>query len=160
MEHKIWDGRAQINLSDSFKIATVGEKRKMYGMRKELPKFMMVDRENHVVINAVTVEQKEQKELSIEKEAQALNYMYTRTVPGYKCRGIYKKVIDQHEVCVIQYTSYTIEDTLFTMVLLQKEGENVNLLQCICKNGQVPEWHPVFRDIVEKIQFKKEEASA
>lgn len=156
-EQIIWDGHAKICVPDGFEMATIGEKRKMYGMRKDLPEFMVIDRENHVVLNATNIEHKEQQEVSTEKLAQTINYIYSRTVPGYKCRGIYKKNIDDKDVCVIQYTSYTLEDTLYTMVLVLNQGEKSYLLQCICRNKQVPEWHPIFRNIVESVKFKIQE---
>lgn len=152
-EQTIWDGCASICIPDSFEAATIGEKRKMYGMRKNLPEFMVIDRKNHVVLSAAIVEKDEQAEADTEALAQSINYIYSRTVPGYRCRGIYKKKIDSKDVCVIQYTSYTLEDTLYTMDLVREEREHSCILHCICRNHQVPEWHPVFRDIVESVQL-------
>ena len=53
--------QAHSRIPDSFAAATIGEKRKMYGMRKDLPEFMVIDRENHVVLNAVSMENGEQE---------------------------------------------------------------------------------------------------
>lgn len=47
---KIWEEKAEIQLPEGFEEATVGEKRKTYGMGKKLPDKMYIVRDKHVII--------------------------------------------------------------------------------------------------------------
>ena len=57
---------------------------------KKQPDKMYIVRDKHVIISTFSQELKEQKESNIEL-VKALNYLYTRTVPGYKNIGTYRK---------------------------------------------------------------------
>lgn len=92
--------------------------------------------------------------MDIEQTAQFMSHIYKRTVPGYRCHGIYKRA-DDDEVCAILYTHYILNDTLYTMSLIYKEQDTIHLLQCTCSNADTVEWHPVFKNIVESICFNK-----
>lgn len=94
--------------------------------------------------------------MDIEQTAQFMSHIYKRTVPGYRCHGIYKRA-DDDEVCAILYTHYILNDTLYTMSLIYKEQDTIHLLQCTCSNADKVEWHPVFKNIVESICFNKKE---
>lgn len=59
---KIWEEKAEIQLPEGFEEATVGEKRKTYGMGNKLPDKMYIVRDKHVIISTFSQELKEQKE--------------------------------------------------------------------------------------------------
>ena len=152
--YRIWNDMAIVEASKAFAVATVGERRKVYGALKNLPEFMLIDREKRVFISAVNTEDEDKEKDTVEL-AQTLNHTLTRTVPGYKCMGIYRRQIAQREVCVVQYTSYLLEDNIYTMLLVAKEGGQVCMLNCVCGNEQVPQMHPVFLEIIESLKFKE-----
>ena len=145
---KIWEEKAEIQLPEGFEEATVGEKRKTYGMGKKLPDKMYIVRDKHVIISTFSQELKEQKEL-----VKTLNYLYTRTVPGYKNIGTYRKNIDGQEIYVIQYTSYAQEDDIYTIVAIWRTEEKIHLLSGVCRYEEIPQWHPVFRSVIEGIKI-------
>lgn len=154
--HKIWDGTAEIEVPGDFKEATIGEIRKVYGMKKPVPEYMVIDREKHVFISAVSAEEPdgEEEEKDIAKLAQVFGHALMRTVPGYRCMGIYRKQIDQKEACAIQYTSYALEDNIYTMLLLVRGKKKVDMLNCVCSNAQVPRMHPVFCEVIDSLKFR------
>ena len=149
---KIWKERAEIQLPEGFEEATVGEKRKTYGMGKKLPDKMYIVRDKHVIISTFSQELKEQKESNIEL-VKALNYLYTITVPGYKNIGTYRKNIDGQEIYVIQYTSYAQEDDIYTIVAIWRTEEEIHLLSGVCRYEEIPQWHPIFRSVIEGIKI-------
>jgi hypothetical protein len=53
---KIWEEKAEIQLPEGFEEATVGEKRKTYGMGKKLPDKMYIIRDKHAIISAFSQE--------------------------------------------------------------------------------------------------------
>ena len=55
---KIWKERAEIQLPEGFEEATVGEKRKTYGMGKKLPDKMYIVRDKHVIISTFRSEER------------------------------------------------------------------------------------------------------
>ena len=56
---KIWEEKAEIQLPEGFEEATVGEKRKTYGMGNKLPDKMYIVRDKHVIISTFSQELKE-----------------------------------------------------------------------------------------------------
>ena len=154
-KEKIWDNIATINVPDCFKVSTIGEMRKVYGINKNMPEKMLVDREKRAFFSVNKMEEpKLQQEKGIVEVAQIVNHLLGRSVPGYKCKGIYKKQIQGREACVVQYTSYTIEDNIYTMMLLMQDKQDVYMLNCVCKNALVPELHPVFLGVIESVQYE------
>lgn len=103
---------------------------------------MYIVRDKHVIISTFSQELKEQKESNIEL-VKALNYLYTRTVPGYKNIGTYRKNIDGQEIYVIQYTSYAQEDDIYTILAIWRTEEKMHLLSGVCRYEEIPQWHPV-----------------
>lgn len=156
-QYVIWKGIASVEIPDSFQVATIDEKRKIFGNYRKLPDFVLLDRQHGIRISCVDTDRIENlKKMDIEQTAQFMSHIYKRTVPGYRCHGIYKRA-DDDEVCAILYTHYILNDTLYTMSLIYKEQDTIHLLQCTCSNADTVEWHPVFKNIVESICFNKKE---
>ena len=127
---KIWEEKAEIQLPEGFEEATVGEKRKTYGMGKKLPDKMYIVRDKHVIISTFSQELKEHKNI-----------------------GTYRKNIDGQEIYVIQYTSYAQEDDIYTIVAIWRTEEKIHLLSGVCRYEEIPQWHPVFRSVIEGIKI-------
>lgn len=45
----IWDGIAELEIPQNFVEATAGERRKVYGLRSDIPMHMLIDREKRVL---------------------------------------------------------------------------------------------------------------
>ena len=153
--HRIWDDLAEIEVPENFVQATVGERRKVYGMGTDIPMHMLIDREKRMFISEVMQEETESDgRKTVEELAQLYNHTLKRNVPGYKCMGIYQRKIDEREACAIQYTYYAQELNRYTLLLIMKEQNQICLLNCVCSNAQVPQMHPVFLEILESINLK------
>ena len=117
-QYVIWKGIASVEIPDSFQVATIGEKRKIFGNYRKLPDFVLLDRQHGIRISCVDTDRIENlKKMDIEQTAQFMSHIYKRTVPGYRCHGIYKRA-DDDEVCAILYTHYILNDTLYTLSLI------------------------------------------
>ena len=51
-QHTIWKGIASVEIPDRFQVATIGEKRKIYGKYRKLPEFVLLNREHGICISS------------------------------------------------------------------------------------------------------------
>ena len=52
-QYVIWKGIASVEIPDSFQVATIGEKRKIFGNYRKLPDFVLLDRQHGIRISCV-----------------------------------------------------------------------------------------------------------
>jgi len=82
-----------------------------------------------------------------------LEWEYDIANTGYKNIGTYRKNIDGQEIYVIQYTSYAQEDDIYTILAIWRTEEEIHLLSGVCRYEEIPQWHPVFRSVIEGIKI-------
>ena len=127
-QYVIWKGIASVEIPDSFQVATIGEKRKIFGNYRKLPDFVLLDRQHGIRISCVDTDRIENlKKMDIEQTAQFMSHIYKRTVPGYRCHGIYKRA-DDDEVCAILYTHYILNVHFVSDMYPAKKDKNISLL--------------------------------